>query len=282
MAKSAILELFSKEKLVSSPAMNKMGAQPFRIVAARTLRNLRPYRPAANRDFAGYSHALNQDGMVVIPDFLPADLFEQIRAESRSLVADTSKVTRQITTGPNTLFGYDFDGSLLDLKDYPAISQFYQNPNLLFLFESGLRKKVSQQNIVKWLEWLRQGEGDRKADDQTEMHSDTYYDTYKAWLYLEDITVEKAPFAYVKGTHKVESKRLRYDYANSFQPVPSPSRRITQEEIIKRNLQETVVVCKANTLAMANTFGYHRRLEGVAGFSRLALYASVRFHPFSV
>ncbi len=282
MTQHPLLQLFSKEKVVSSPILNKIGAQPFRILAARTIRNLRPYRPSTTSSIANYTQELNREGLVVIPDFLPRELFEQVQMEALSLINDPQKMSRQMLSGPNLHSAYDFDDDKLDAGDFPATKQFFEDKNLLSLFESGLHKKVHQRNVIKWLEWLEQKEGNRKADGQTVMHSDTYYDTYKAWLYLEDISLEQAPFAYVKRTQKVEMGRLRYDYVNSYQPVPNPSRRITEEEIDKRGLQETVVVCKANTLAIANTFGYHRRLEGTAGHSRLALYASVRFHPFSI
>ncbi|QHT71550.1 hypothetical protein GXP67_35250 [Rhodocytophaga rosea] len=278
MAANPLSQIFSKEKLVDSTLLNKIGVQPFRIIMANLASQIRS--KSEGNSLTDQINTLKEEGLLVISNFLPAEEFAKIKQEAMQLISDPANISRVIKDGPNSLKVFDLTDQLITKA--PTLLNYFNNEKLLTLFGSTTKKGIKPENIVKWLEVLEQGEGNRHADTQTHMHSDTYYDTYKAWLYLEDITLNKAPFAYVKSTQKVNMARLRYDYKNSISERPSPSRRITEEEINQRALKETIVTCKANTLAMANTFGYHRRLEGESGNSRIALYTSVRFHPFKL
>ncbi len=111
------------------------------------------------------------------------------------------------------------------------------------------------------------------------MHSDIFFNTHKAWLYLRDVDTEIGPLVFVKGSHRLSLGQLGYLYQESVSRAKG-SRRITPDELERLGLEETVLVCKANTLVIANTCGYHRRLRGEPGRERLALHWSVRLNPF--
>jgi hypothetical protein len=114
------------------------------------------------------------------------------------------------------------------------------------------------------------------------LHIDTFFNTHKAWLYLSDVTAADGPFVYVPGSHRLDPRRLIGDYLGSLLPAPdyAGSRRIAAKELVARGLEEKVYTCVANTLVIANTTGYHRRLKGRAGNVRMAVQLGCRFHPF--
>ena len=76
---AAASRLFSRDKVIESRLLNIMGAQVFRTVAARALYNLR--RVAVAEAVAREVAELRRDGIVVLPDFVPPDQFERVRAE---------------------------------------------------------------------------------------------------------------------------------------------------------------------------------------------------------
>jgi hypothetical protein len=77
-----------------------------------------------------------------------------------------------------------------------------------------------------------------EPDPQTELHVDTFFNTHKMWLHLDDVTTENAPFVYVPGSHLLDRVRLRHEYvaSTSRNDTDDRSRRVTDEEVRNRGL----------------------------------------------
>ena len=75
---SGISQTFSASKVVESRSLNRVGAQPFRAVAARLISRI---AAAIGR---GGIEELSQTGLIVVEDFLPGDEFELLRDEAKA------------------------------------------------------------------------------------------------------------------------------------------------------------------------------------------------------
>src|SRR5260370_14830925 len=48
-------------------------------------------------------------------------------------------------------------------------------------------------------------------DPQTDLHTDTFHPTVKAWLFLTDVEPDAMPFVYVPGSHRLTPERLEWE-----------------------------------------------------------------------
>jgi len=130
--------------------------------------------------------------------------------------------------------------------------------------------------------------GARQDDPQKYFHSDTFHPTMKAWLFLEDVDSTKGPFEFVQGSNRLNWKRLMWEYRQSLgvkEEGATYARRgsLRVEESELDNLDYGPIrsmAVKANTLVVADTFGFHRRGEAAANTSRLSMAFSNRINPF--
>lgn len=266
----SLLHIAGKQKTVESPALNRLGVQPFRTVMARAVLNARPRRVAPG--VADVVRAVERDGFVAIHDYLPQTTFEAVEREARALLASGQRTT--LRHGCNALEQVD----LVSNRDgAPATVGWLGGDDFLFgVFEALEHHPIRRLAGHRIVERLVQGEGD-DVDPETQLHSDTYFSTHKAWLYVTDVRLENAPLSYVRGSHRLSLRQLGYVYRESVGENKG-SRRISDEELGERRLE--VLTCRKNTLVVANTFGFHKRLRGVPGEERIAVQMSVRAHPF--
>jgi len=272
--------VFSSDKMVDSPLLNAAGVQVFRAVVARGIYLARS--ASVSRTLVPVMDQLHRDGVAVVPDFMPPRTFAAIRAECEGLAAEGAYFDRyEHGTTRVSIMAM----SRAPMNRLPAIRAFYQDSRLLEVFSAAERRPLPSLLEYGKHESISFDEESRQSDDpQTTLHSDIFFNTHKAWLYLGDVTVDDGPLVYVKGSHRLALGRLGFIYRDSsrWNKTISPSRRISLEEQRDLDVVETVVTCPANTLVIANTCGYRRRLAIRAVRRRESLHVSVRSHPFAV
>ena len=272
-----IIRIFSGDKTVRGTALNLFGAQVLRMLTARSLYAARS-APVDN-DIQDYVNEVKREGMIAIPDFLKPEQFNAVREEYLNIFRNTSR-SQILTRGSNTvelIFLKDLNQA--DAKD--AGKYFFYNPKLRAIFHALEKQPLDSLRATMSFELLTQHDGDT-ADPETKFHNDIFYNTHKAWLYLDDVAEENGPLVYVKRSHHLSPCQLLYVYKESLGKNEG-SRRITPQEIVRRELTETRCVCARNTLVIANTFGYHRRMRGKPGNQRHALNISARItSPFQL
>jgi len=121
-----------------------------------------------------------------------------------------------------------------------------------------------------------------------ELHADTFHPTMKAWLYLDDVTEANGPFAYVPGSNRLTWRRLAGNTPErAGRDLPDRysrrgSLRLTETDRQALGLPEPRhFAVPANTLVIANTFGFHARCPADKDSTRLAIYADSRTNPFN-
>lgn len=271
--------MFTDKKIIESKPLNLMGLQVLRALGARLAHRSRRFHV-----LSGVRHKVEQlerEGIVLCSDFLPADRFAALRNECLGL-AGLHPASYIRTSGPNR------DARVLvrnlDLSHLPALGSFLDDPRLKALLEGAERRFLGDLIQYAKIEHLTQGEDTGKHDPQTELHSDVFFTSHKAWFYLTDVTLSSGPLMFVNRTHLLTPGRLCrvYEHSVKRKPGDDPSRRLSSREIASLP-EATVVVCPANTLVVANTCGYHARRQGLPGQERCSIHLEVRAkNPFQL
>ncbi len=274
LSKMPLLNIFSSKKMIHNQIVNRLGAQPFRIWLAEKRYGIRP--KFLTDETSPHIKTLREKGIIVIPNFLPQEIFEQLEKECHHAIENLEPSVKR-EDGPN------FYTNIANqrLKEYSTINAVLGNKKIEQYFKAAERRDVDIKKIVRLLSCLIQGEDNAKKDPETTLHEDTFFNTHKAWLYISDVEYKNAPFVYVKGSNNNKiTDRYNKSYKYSLGKGNIHSRRISNEELNELNLEETHFLAKKNTFVMANTLGFHRRLRGEAGSKRIALAFSARFNPF--
>lgn len=269
--------IFSGDKTIDHAGLNRLGVQVFRMLAARAFYRIRPR--AVDDRVESVVREVRQNGIVMIHDFLPPDTFEAVRSEYKQLAGNPS-VWSTLTRGSNVQrLAYANDMDILLIPG--ASAYFFDNPIIRAIFSALEKLPLEHLRVTRAFEELTHG-ADGKHDPETTFHSDIFFNTHKAWLYLDDVTLDHGPLAYVKRSHLFHARQLAATYNDSCSRNQG-SRRIPDEEIAARGLNESFCVCPKNTLLVANTFGYHRRVQGRAGMRRIAVQLAARAQsPFQL
>jgi hypothetical protein len=271
MKSGLIREIFSDKKTIDNRALNLLGVQAIRSIAARMVHNRRSF-PVDNK-LQDKLEELEREGIVTWPDFLSPDDFEAVRRECLDLVAkDGGLPSRKF--GPNTVGRVGVTGT-------NQLGLFFADRRLQRLLEMSERRPLGDLSRSACLDHLIPGSAEDSVDPESELHSDIFFTSHKVWFYLSDVTPECGPFAFVKRSHLLTPQRLYSIYKESCTRAlgANSSRRVDLHE--KRKIgDETVVTCPRNTLVVANTCGYHRRVQGMVGGERLSLHFQLRTNPF--
>lgn len=266
--------------------VNRMGLQLVRATVKHAARRLRPKLPENT-----HSETLLRDGVVVIPDFLDAETFRAVHQEyedRKSRLAwqrdmDYAEyVPADFYEHPERLQSLKvaIEDSLEATADrFPLIrTHVVENPRVWDIVASAARRKLDQAPSARVVSWKRATPEDDLRSDKFHikprgeymLHADTHYPTFKAWMYLGDVTESNGAFTYVRGSHRMTPARLRHEYETSVRVATSKKDgswlkfpyghiREGEEYVNKIGLKEEAICGKANTLVVADTCGFHRR-----------------------
>ena len=273
-----LIRIFSTDKLIDIPVLNALGLQILRIFITRIISNARPKLSLDSLQV----NQLKQEGYTILRDFLAESDFQKLYDEYKKLMdSGLWRKGKSRKDGPNQIFFLSLTN--LDEKEFPNFAKFLENQTVLTIFQAVERRGLDLRSrlVSTQFQYLIQGEDDGTVDPETDLHADTFFNTHKAWFYLEDVKLENGPFVYVPGTHNVLLKgRLHKEYRYSLNSSQKGSRRIQSDELLELGLEEKVIEVPKNTLVVANTLGYHRRLRGKPGSDRPTIAISVRPNPF--
>jgi hypothetical protein len=273
----ALAEIFSAKKTVDSPLLNRLGAQVLRTVVARAIYKSMPALSAGSEEPL---RVLQRDGVLVWPNFLTSDNFQEVESEWLRLKRIRGSL-------PSLKFGPNHNGRIfvkdIDYELVPTIYALLNDGRLRALLEAAERRSLGELLQIAQLECLTQGASELVTDPQTQLHSDIFFSCHKAWFYITDVTLKDSPFAFVKGSHRLSLQKLNYIYKDSCgrSKEDDPSRRISLDEVARTESQ-SIITCPRNTLVVANTCGYHRRIQGEVGNERWSIHIDLRADPFKL
>jgi hypothetical protein len=269
---------FVDNPLIGSARLNAMGLHVARVRLAHAMT---ARRRAA---MAGTVHPedrvrFDRDGVVEIRDFLPASLFAALRQQ----IADYRGEAREAVQGDTITRRLALDPTAR--RAIPAFASFQNNARW-----RALTRYVASFDIepLLYLQSILPNRHVAPPDPQIQFHADTFYPAMKAWLFLEDVPVENGPFTYVKGSHRLTPERIAWERQKSLTVRNGDCRlsahgsfRVTPEELAGLDLPSpTRFAVPANTLVVADTFGFHARTQASVPATRIELWAYGRRNPF--
>ena len=268
----------SADKLISSRLLNKMGAQTYRIKKAMQLYDNRKIK--VPEELKSLQTDLSMDGIAVLNDFLNSEMLSKLKKECEE-IKNKDLFTSKREDGPNKICVVKVDE--LNKDAFPALHTIKNDERIQNIFSVAEKRNVdfNKSGAGCHVQLLIQENKNRELrDPETELHSDIFFNTHKAWIYLDEVTRKEGPFVFVPQSNKIHEKRLEYEYKNSISDAPQGSRRITEEELQYLGLEEKEYQCKENTFVIANTFGFHGRRMGEVGGERMTIAFNARFNPF--
>lgn len=265
-----------------SVLLNRIGLQPMRSTWMNLNYSIRP-KPTGPA-FQTYTRQLDEDGMCVAHDFLPADTFERVcRAyHEYQRSANVVEVPNKKNTGVTWFEGPITNKNGTDPAAQIMIDALSYDPRILALASHVLRRPVSGPLLLgyQWL-YLPEGETDDR-DIEGALHADRHYPCVKAAFYINDNDEENGAYVFCPGSHRFSWARLKHEYEFSLRqrqwakgaspaaiaptargrPVPNEQGRA------EMRLREISVNGPANTLILSNNMGFHRRGQMRPGQSR--------------
>jgi hypothetical protein len=270
--------LTSREYHEGSATANRLGWQLARIWAMNYQIG-RQRRTVPSR--VAEAEILNRDGVLVVPDFLPAEVFAAVKAEYDGACAaglleppdcfeDNGVVERRISLGknrrhfPQTREALTRNQWLRDLVA-GAIGQAPPEVSLIVSVMMRAEAAVATERLI----------------GSNYIHADIHFPTIKAWLYLNDISEANGAFRYARGSHRLTLARLTYEYEASVRVARAREtiaigkdvaygrvRVPSDDQLARMDVREEAICGRANTLVVANTMGFHRRGEFPPGVTR--------------
>jgi hypothetical protein len=220
---------------------------------------------------------LMKSGLVKVSDFFGPALANRVYEEAMaSLIRDGRK--------PGTM-----------LKNRPDISIFTKDrlwDAVVDYFPERVRQRVSDHfEEHTYLQHLLNLPDDE--DEQKVFHSDTFFPCVKFWYFPKAVTVNDGPFWYVPNSveltpeliawHEARVEDLKNDKAEAWrgQGHLEGSFRTCPGEIAELGLKPIPVTVEADTLVIANVFGFHKRGDVKEPKHRVSIHGSIRIEPFA-
>lgn len=291
------MKVFS-DRWVGSPTLNRYGLHRKRLKTARAITKLRRLQTVRLQSAA--ERELLEQGCVAIENFLSDAEFAALHSEVTAAVDAAAAVTPlpekpEVWGFGNTdrhQWGFDrFDGSTLNRFVDPGerARAFAARRELKRLSRvvTGRKHHAGRVYIYQTVN----GDDAEIPDLQRDFHRDTFFNALKYWLFLDPVRAEDGPMTYVPTSHRLTPERIAWEEAKAAAAVQariegnragmSGSFRIAEEEIAGLGLPAPKsFTVPANTLVVANVFGFHRRGDAEPGTRRLALYGNHRPQPF--
>ena len=269
---------FEHNPVIGSRWLNERGLHTARVRLAGRIAEMRRRRLASLVSEADRA-AFEQDGFVIRPNFLPdaefAELLRQVKAYRGMLreIGEGDTILRKIALDPKTLAAL------------PALGRLLRHPEW-----RGLIRYIGSRDAepVVWIQSILRHAHEGPADPQTALHADTFHPTVKAWLFLTDVAADAGPFTYVPGSHRLTPERLDWERRMSLAArhssdpeIRQGSFRIAPGELAALGLPEPrAFAVPANTLIVADTFGFHARGPSAGRSVRVEIWAYGRRSPF--
>lgn len=270
---------FSRNHLLGNAVLNRWGLHRERVRIAAALARQRRRRLVRLLDPADVA-LLERDGLLLKADFLPAETFARLRQE---------------------IFGRPHPGwerrqgeTATRMIALDAAARERLPVALGFAEDAGVQHLIGYAGgragaPVFFVQTVIAEPGRGAADPQTALHADTFHPTAKLWLFLDDVDVDDGPLIYAPGSHRLTTERLDWEYRQSLSA--SIDRRSHHADGSFRTTPEAIrslgheapspVTVKANTLVIADTFGFHGRSRSRRPTARTAIHAYLRRNPFA-
>jgi tetratricopeptide (TPR) repeat protein len=209
-------------------------------------------------EFFKYLEKLNQDGVVVIPNYYTPDYCKSLR----------SRLEKIIDNNPHNI---DFDNGaylihnrLNNSKTDRGVSRIYHANRLLPELNNHRKDLLIHKLITAYAGrpmysknlWYQYNQS---SEETRYFHVDLFAlrSQIKSIVYLQDTTLEDGPFCYIKGSHR-NSELIKTKFYSTNPPGQDSG--YTSDDLQAIISQATPMEAKAGSLILADVGGAHRGL----------------------
>jgi hypothetical protein len=198
---------------------------------------------------------LKQDGVALVKDFYPREACEAVKRQLDGYIQE-SPGDKDFESGAYLRY-YDFmdyDQGVRRIhhveKEIPKLVDYRHNKFVLDIAGAYFGKPMFSQILIFQHNVVTDG-------TNRYHHVDQFGKQFKAFLYLEDVDINKGPFSYIKGSHREHYIRIKKQIIGN--KIGSPTS--FYEEDVKEILDRETAFCgSAGTLILADVRGIHRGL----------------------
>ncbi len=273
---------FRDNPVIGNAKLNRMGLHVWRVKAAHAVFAFRQKCLSSLID-AEDAKSYREQGYLLIENFLDDAEFKALQDEVASYRGEVFETVQGDTMTWRALLDRE------NLSRLPRCRALSQNGRFRRLLSWCAGR---HEMPLFYIERIFNNRFDVEPDPQKKLHSDTFHPTMKAWLFLEDVGEDDGPFTYVPGSHRLTPERLQWERERSINAAAAGldnvyaekgSLRVEEDELAGLGMQQPkACAVKANTLVIANTFGFHRRGDAKPDSPpRLELWAMSRVNPFN-
>lgn len=283
-----------RDFVIGGPVANALGLQVARTCVDYVRWASRAV-PVSDR-VAPALKTITRDGIVVIPDFLPKEDFEELKREYEDSRSDVTSGYKRMQFGENLV---SEQLMVTDFPDrYPAhIRHLRDNPFLLELASAVTRRELSFKPHVHTQVVFKPDTSLPHVDhnEAKYLHTDRHFHFVKAFFYMADVDENTAPYTYVPGSHAITLARLRYEHqlgmrvaknrrdmkhgavTEAASDIHREIYEIGSELMEKMGLTEKPITGRANTLIVSNNQGLHRRGDYIGPNPRITVNLDYKY-----
>jgi hypothetical protein len=264
------------------PLANRLGLQVARVLASELRHAIA--RADVPADIKQVVDAVALDGFAVLPTFFSEADFAEIKDRCARLVAagEIKNLGDRENTGihwiQSQIRATTEDGRWL-------IGKIARDDRIQRVVGAALRRPIPRAPRLAYSELFCPPGSEHKGDAQHVLHADRHYHTVRAFLTLNEHTVENGAFIYAPGSQVMSLARLLHEYEYSIRQARSthggavdPALTMNGRNVIHPDLRQRMGVVERsltaapNTLIVCDNMGFHRRGVIQPGQRRVMLW----------
>lgn len=269
---------FLDNPIIGSVRLNRWGLHLTRVRVAAALCRWRRGR-LSSRVRADWREAFDRDGFVIVENVLPPEQFAAMRRE----ILEYQGPAREMRQGDAVTRRLAVDPEML--RAIPGLRALLARDDLNALFHYVASFRIAP---LHYIQTIVTHEDHSDDDPQEAIHADSFHSSMKAWLFLNPVAADEAPFTYARGSHRFDTARLSWEYERSLREPRGIDRlsargspRISPAELTRLGLpQAEGLSVPANTLVVADTGGFHARGASARPVERVEIWSYARRNPF--
>ena len=266
--------LLTAQQIPSKKYLNSKRIQTWRIERARKLINSRRQKQKEKyaSDLISFEKELNsleRDGIVIIRDFLPDNCLEEIKKYREKSIDNGFTDLKHFK-----LRGAEYMDGVIE-KLLPATFDFLRQSHLVNILPKVYlgRNTLPQTWRLKYIRDLPE-----QIDENCFNHSDTFHNTLKIWIYLDDLAADEDTLKFWKRSHLpneyIDSLRLQELLNGNGSP------RLEENVMLRLGYEKFDQSIKANSIIIADTYGFHfRNYCPLKTKWRPTIFSSLRYSP---